>query len=168
VLRELVEMLGHNDVVSYIQSGNVAFTAARPRAGNKSISDDLAAVIAEHTGVRPAVIVIQAAELASVVRDNPYPEISDHRQLHAVFLSDPPHMEGVASVAAAVERARARGSRDDARVVGRVLYLSTPDGFATSVLRRELDRGGANRTPMRDGSARNWATVTALTKLVGH
>jgi hypothetical protein len=47
-----------------------------------------------------------------------------------------------------------------------VLYLSTPGGYAPSVLRRELDRSGANRIPMRDGSARNWATVTTLTTLM--
>jgi len=166
VLRELVESLGHTDVVTYIQSGNVAFAAALPDAENSAISDELEAVIAEQTGVKPAVIVVGAAELAGVVRDNPYPDVSDHRCLHAVFLRDPPDRAGLVSVAAAVDRARAKGSRDEARVIGRVLYLSTPDGFAPSVLRRELDRVGANRTPVRDGSARNWATVTTLATLV--
>jgi uncharacterized protein (DUF1697 family) len=167
VLRELVESLGHKDVVTYIRSGNVAFAAARADADDKTLARDLAAVIAERTGVKPAVIVIRAAELARVVRDNPFEDVSDHRLLHAVFLQEPPGQAGLASVAAAVERARAKGSRDDARVIGRVLYLSTPDGYAPSVLRRELDRGGANRTPVREGSARNWATVTTLTTLVG-
>ncbi|HEU0194175.1 MAG TPA: DUF1697 domain-containing protein [Gaiellales bacterium] len=166
VLRELVESLGHTDVVTYIQSGNVAFSAARPDADSNAISDDLQVTIAERTGMKPAVIVVRAAELAAVVGDNPYPDVSDHRLLHAVFLPEPPDQAGLASVAAAVERAREKGSRDDARVVGRVLYLSTPDGFAPSVLRRELDRVGGNRTPARDGSARNWATVTALATLV--
>ena len=165
VLRELVESLGHRDVVTYIQSGNVVFTAAQPRARNTSISDDLAAIIARRTGVEPAVIVVRAAELARVVRNNPYPDVSDHRLLHAVFLPEAPDEARLASVISAVGRARAKGSRDDARVVGPVVYLSTPDGFAPSVLRRELDRGG-NRSPIRDGSARNWATVTTLNTLV--
>lgn len=167
VLRELVESLGHTEVVTYIQSGNVAFTAKRADAGNEAISAELEALIAERAGVRPAVIVVRADELADVVRNNPFPDVSDHRVLHAVFLQEPPDTTGLAAVAAAVERARAMGSRDDARVVGRVLYLSTPDGFGRSVLRRELDRGGAKRTPMRDGTARNWATVTTLAALVG-
>ena len=166
-LRELVESLGHKDVVTYIQSGNVAFTAARAGVDNRTIAQGLEAAIAERTGVAPAVIVVRAAELVRVVRENPFPIVSDHRRLHAVFLQEPPDKLGLASVAAAVERARAKGSSDDARVVGRVLYLSTPDGFAPSVLRRELDKGGANRTPMRDGSARNWAAVTALVALLG-
>jgi uncharacterized protein (DUF1697 family) len=167
VLRELVESLGHEHVVTYIRNGNVAFAVARDAADDKTLAHDLEAVIAERTGVQPAVIVLRAAELARVVGDNPFQDVSDHRLLHAVFLREPPDQAGVASVAAAVERARAKGSRDEARVVGRVLYLSTPDGYARSVLRRELDRGGANRTPMGDGSARNWATVTTLAALVG-
>lgn len=166
-LRALVESLGHEDVVTYIQSGNVVFNAARPDAHNRTIGRDLEAAIAERTGVTPAVIVVRAAELGRVVRENPYPDVSDHRLLHAVFFQESPDEAGLVSVAAAIERARAKGSSDDARVVGRVLYLSTPGGFAPSVLRRELAKGGVNRTPMPDGSARNWATVTSLTTLVG-
>jgi uncharacterized protein (DUF1697 family) len=166
-LRDLVESLGHGDVVTYIQSGNVVFRAQQADADEAEIARSIGSAIAEETGVRPAVIVIGAGELRKVVRDNPFPEVADHRLLHAVFLPESPDPAGVESVAAAVDRARTKGGRDDARIVGRVLYLSTPDGFAPSALRRELDRGGANRTPAREGTARNWATVTALTALVG-
>lgn len=167
VLRELIESLGHSEVATYIQSGNVAFAAARSNVDDQTIANEFEVLIGERTGLKPAVIVVGAAQLERVVRDNPFPEVSDHRLLHGIFLKETPGRPELASVAAAVERAREKGSRDDARVVGRVLYLSTPDGFAPSVLRRELDRGGANRTPVRDGSARNWRTVNALVTLVG-
>ena len=168
-LREAVESLGHGDVVTYIQSGNVVFAARRAAARNQTIAADLETVIAERTGVNATVIVLGEGELARAVADNPFSfsDVSEHRRLHAVFLREPPDDAGLASVAAAVDRAREKRSRDDARVVGRVLYLWTPDGFARSVLRAELDRGGANRTPMREGTARNWATVLALAHLVG-
>lgn len=167
VLREAVESLGHKEVATYIQSGNVVFAAQPADAENAEIARSLEAAVAERTGVHAVVIVVRGAELARVVLDNPFPGVADHRLLHAVFLSEPPSGEGVASVAAAAARAREKGSRDDARIVGRALYLWTPDGFARSVLRVELDRGGANRTPMREGTARNWATVTTLAELVG-
>jgi uncharacterized protein (DUF1697 family) len=167
VLRELVESLGHEEVVTYIQSGNVAFAAVAPGADNSTIARAMETAIATRCGVNARVIVVRAAELARVVANNPFPDVTDYRMLHAVFLEAPPDNAGVASVAAAVGRAREKGSRDDARVVGGALYLWTPDGFGPSVLRRELDRGGANRTPFGDGTARNWATVTTLTTLVG-
>jgi uncharacterized protein (DUF1697 family) len=165
-LRQVVASLGHGDVVTYIQSGNVVFTAAKAKVTNISLADDLQFAIADRLAVRPAVVVLARRELSDVVRDNPFRDEGDHRLLHAVFLRDTPGPDGVASVAAAVERARSKGSRDDARVIGRTLYLWTPDGFARSILRSELSRGGQHRTPMQAGTARNWRTVNTLASLL--
>ena len=175
-LSEAIQSLGHHEVATYVQSGNVVFsahdpaaeeTAHDPAAEETVIARAAEAAIAERTGVRVAVIVVSAAELHQVVRDNPFPGVGDPKLLHAVFLPDPPGDAGIASVVSAVARVRKTGTRDDAQIVGRVLYLWAPDGFARSLLRRELDRGGASRTPMREGTARNWSTVTHLAGLLG-
>jgi uncharacterized protein (DUF1697 family) len=165
-LRVVVASLGHSDVVTYIQSGNVVFSAAKGVKDTDVLAGQLERAIAERLGVRPAVIVVSRGELAKVVRDNPFSHEEDHRRLHAVFLRIAPDVVGVASVRAAVERARAKGSSDDACVVGRTLYLWTPDGFGRSILRAELSRGGKYRSPMDGGTARNWATVTTLVTLL--
>jgi uncharacterized protein (DUF1697 family) len=167
-LRQLVASLGHGDVVTYIQSGNVVFTAAKPGANSTALADDLEIAITDRLAVRPAVMVLARGELTHVVRDNPFPGEGDHRLLHAVFLREAPGPNGVASVEAAVERARTKQSRDDAHVIGRTLYLWTPDGFARSILRSELSRGGQHRTPMQAGTARNWGTVNTLVSLLEH
>lgn len=159
-LRQVVTWLGHGDVATYIQSGNVMFTAAKPDANSLALADDLEIAIAERLAVRPAVVVLARRELTHVVRDNPFRDEDDHRLLHAVFLREAPGPNGVASVKAAVVRARSNESRDDARVIGRTLYLWTPDGFARSILRSELSRGGQHRTPMQAGTARNWGPST--------
>jgi len=165
-LRKVVASLGHGDVTTYIQSGNVVFTAAKPAANSTALADDLEDAVADRLAVRPAVVVFARRELAHVVRDNPFGDEDDHKLLHAVFLREAPGPEGVASVEAAVERARSKESRDDARVIGRTLYLWTPDGFARSVLRSELSRGGLHRSPMQAGTARNWRTVNTLVTLL--
>jgi len=167
-LRQVVASLGHGDVTTYIQSGNVVFTTAKPDANSTALADDLEIAIADRLAVRPAVVVLARRELTHVVRDNPFRDEDDHRLLHAVFLREAPGPNGVASVEAAVERARSKQSRDDARVIGRTLYLWTPDGFARSVLRSELSRGGQHRTPMQAGTARNWRTVNTLVSLLEH
>ena len=166
-LRQVVASLGHGDVATYIQSGNVVFTAAKPDANSTALADDLEIAIADRLAVRPAVVVLARAS-SRVVRDNPFRDEDDHRLLHAVFLRESPGPNGVASVKAAVERARSKESRDDARVIGRTLYLWTPDGFARSILRSELSRGGQHRTPMQAGTARNWRTVNTLVSLLEH
>src|ERR1035438_4800248 len=38
-LRQVVASLGHGDVASYIQSGNVVFTAAKPDADSTALAD---------------------------------------------------------------------------------------------------------------------------------
>lgn len=116
--------------------------------------------------MRPAVVVLARAHLLNVVSINPFRQVVDPRTLHGVFFREDPSSDRIDVVAAAVGRARVRGSRDDARVIGRTLYLWTPEGFAPSVLRRELDRGGNLIAPMHSGTARNWATMTTLLSLL--
>lgn len=82
-----------------------------------------------------------------------------------MFLREAPGPNGVVSVEAVVERARSKKSRDDVRV-GRSLYSWTPDGFARSILRSELSRGGRHRTPMQAGTARNLGTINTLVSLL--
>ena len=152
--------------MTYIQSGNVVFVASATSADEAAIANAFEAAVAERFGVRPAVVVLSRAQLQQVISSNPFRQVIDPRTLHAVFLRETPGAQGISAVSAAVERARAKGSRDDARVIGRTLYLWTPDGFAPSALRRELDRGGTLSTPARTGTARNWATVQKLVSLL--
>jgi len=159
-LRELVSSLGHADVATYIQSGNVVFST------DQSDAVELAAVleqaIAATLGVSSRVVVLSRDELAQVSRDNPYPDEPNHRAVHAIFLSGPPGPEVAERVAAAQQQVAEQGSRDTAQVVGRTIYLHTPDGYGRSDLAAALVKLGQNKTDTVTGTARNWATVTKL------
>ena len=155
-LRQLTEALGHTEVATYIQSGNVLFTS--PDADCGALADALEQAIARSLAVRPVVVVLSRADLAQVIADNPFPDEADPRCLHAVFRRQDLAPEAIAAVEAAQERARAKGSRDEAVPVGRALFLRTPDGLGRSELAAQLARSGAQA----DGTARNWATVTRL------
>jgi uncharacterized protein (DUF1697 family) len=159
-LRQIAADLGFTEVSTYIQSGNLLFAA------DTSDTADMAAAlerrIAERLGVRPAVVVISASELAGVIADNPFPHAKDPRLVHAVFRNTDLSDAGRAAVAAAVATAQSNGSRDEAVVVGRTLYLHTPDGFGRSQLAAQLAASPAQAS----GTARNWATVTRLIALL--
>jgi uncharacterized protein (DUF1697 family) len=157
-LRSVVESLGHTDVATYIQSGNVVFTAADPDATPATLAAALEEAIAAELGVKPRVVVLSAAELAAASSANPYPDQQDPKRVHAIFLIDEPDADSVAFLADAQAKAAAKGGRDEAAIVGRTLYLHTPDGFGRSELAKELSRP---RGPAQ-GTARNWATVTKL------
>lgn len=163
-LRQVFESLGHTEVATYIQSGNVVFTpggtGARP--GDAGLAATLELAIAAATGVSPKVVVLTAGELEQVVSDNPFPDPANPRLLHAVFYATGTGPDPDA-IAGAVRKVAGRGSRDEAEVRGRTLYLHTPDGFGRSELANLLlarARGAAAA-----GTARNWATVTKLVSL---
>jgi uncharacterized protein (DUF1697 family) len=106
--------------------------------------------------------VLSREDLARCVHDNPYPGETDPRLLHAVFLPDVPGPGLAAWVADAERHVRAQGSRDRAQLLGRTVYLHTPDGYPRSELRRMLARAGGPTSAALAGTARNWATVSRL------
>ncbi|MGN6680085.1 MAG: DUF1697 domain-containing protein [Streptosporangiaceae bacterium] len=172
-LRDIVIALGHTDVTTYIQSGNVLFTARRTdgapdgRTDTAVLSAELERAIAHGFGVRARAVVLSREDLASCVHDNPYPQETNPRLLHAVFLPEAPGPSMATWVAEAERRVRAKGSRDEAQVIGRMVYLHTPDGYPGSELRRALDRAGGPTSSSVSGTARNWATVSRLFELCG-
>ncbi|NED99046.1 DUF1697 domain-containing protein [Phytoactinopolyspora halotolerans] len=156
-LRDVVASLGHTDVATYIQSGNVLFTT--DRSDTSALASELEAAVAQRLGVSARVHVLSRDELARVVADNPYPDETNPKALHAVVLAGEPTAADLDRVAAANEQAAARGGSEAATVVGHVLYLHLPDGIGRSKLAAQLTRTGAAGT---HGTARNWATMTKL------
>jgi uncharacterized protein (DUF1697 family) len=170
-LRDVVTSLGHTDVMTYIQSGNVLFT---PRSADGSttgqpditaLAAELERAIADSIAVRARAVVLSREELARCVHDNPYPSETNPRLLHAVFLPEVPGPSMTTWVADAARQVRAKGSRDEARVLGRAVYLHTPDGYPRSELRRVLEKAGGPTSAAVAGTARNWATVSRLVEL---
>ena len=164
-LREAVASLGHGDVATYIQSGNVVFSSEE--TDTAALAAALEQVIAARLGVQSRVVVLSRDELAQVARDNPYPDEPNHRALHAIFLSGEPGPELAERVATAQRRVAEKGSHDTAQIVGRTIFLHTPDGYGRSDLAAELVKLGQRKTDAVTGTARNWATVTKLLSMCG-
>ncbi len=168
-LRALVTELGHTDVSTYIQSGNVLFTAAEAEAGADAatMARAISAAIAAKLGVTSPVVVVSREELAQIVAANPFPDEPDPRRVHAVLLSEPPGAELAGKLDAALAKSAAKGSRDAIASIGRTLYLHTPDGFGNSDLAVGLMRVVSAPKAGLTGTARNWATTTRLLQLCG-
>jgi len=156
-LRQLVQSLGHVDVATYIQSGNVVFTS--PDTDDDALADALEKEIAARLGVRPAVVVVSQAELAEVVAGNPFPGEDNPKFVHAVFRRSAPGPDALAAITDAHQRAAGKGCRDEYAVSGRTLYLHTPDGLGRSEFAAQLAKPAGR---IGQGTARNWATVMKL------
>ena len=163
-LRTLVAGLGHTGVSTYIQSGNVLFTApddADCAATAQVITEAIAATL----GVTSPVVVVTREELAQIIADNPFPDEPDPRRVHAVVLSEPPWPELEVKLDAARAKSAKAGGTDKVIALGRTLYLHTPDGYGRSVLAEALLRVVSSPKSGATGTARNWATMTKLLEL---
>ena len=162
-LRDLVASLGHADVATYIQSGNVLFSS--DQADTAKLAASLERAIAQTLGVQAGVVVLTRDELAQVVRDNPYAGEPNPKLVHVVFLPGDPEPGTAARLAEAEEQAARKGSRDTARLAGRAVFVHTPDGFGRSELAKLLSRGSGPMSARGAGTARNLSTVTKLLAL---
>ena len=164
-LREVVVSLGHADVATYIQSGNVVFSTGQ--SDTAALAAALEEAIAQTIGVQARVVVLSRENLTQVVRDNPYSGEPNPRAVHAIFLSGQPGPELADQVAAVQDQVAQKGSRDTAQVIGRTIFLHTPDGYGRSDLAAALVKIGQRKTDQVAGTARNWATVTKLAAMCG-
>jgi uncharacterized protein (DUF1697 family) len=166
-LREVVADLGHADVTTYIQSGNVLFSADPRDADTSALAAALATAITATLGVTAPVVVVSRDELAELIAVTPFPDEADPKRVHAVVLSGAPGAEAAGKIDEALARSAAKGARDELATVGRTLYLHTPDGFGNSELAAAVLRIVTSPRAGLTGTARNWATMTKLLELCG-
>ena len=70
-LRKVVESLGHGDVATYIQSGNVAFTSRN--TDTAAIAAKLQRALEDTLGVRSSVVVLSSSRAGPGSRRQPVP-----------------------------------------------------------------------------------------------
>ena len=166
-LREVVTSLGHTSVTTYIQSGNVLFTADRASTGELAAA--LESAITGRFGIWASVVVLSRDELARILQDNPYPDEPNPRLVHVVFLNGEPPAGLQERIAAAQSAAAAKSSHDTVTAIGHALFLHTPDGFGNSELAQSVFRiispPATQKTEGLAATARNWATATKLLAL---
>lgn len=160
-LREVAASLGWLDVRTHLQSGNVVFRAPGPDAP-ADLATALRAAVLIRLGLAPSVVVLTAAELATVAADSPFQReaVAGPTTVHAVVLSVTAGPELVAMVVD-VQARLAGSSGDRAVAVGRAVHLLLPDGLGRSRLAATITRPDA-LGPGVVATARNASTVAAL------
>ena len=153
-LRTSFEALGLEDVVTYIQSGNVVFRSSTGRA--EELAARIEGRIAEAFRIEVVVVLRTPAELRRIAGGNPFLKRgADPSRLHVVFLSGRPAKK------AAAQLDPRRSPPDEFRLEGREIYLHLPNGFGRSKLTVDY----FERSLGVDATARNWKTLTKLVAL---
>jgi uncharacterized protein (DUF1697 family) len=151
-LREALGEAGFENVATYINSGNAVLMSRKSR---ETVISTIAAICAREFGFEKAIHAVTRAEWDDLIANNPFPDaVSTPKFLHAAVLADEPEQDRVDSL-------RKFATAGEAiKVVGKVAYLHTPNGFGKSKLAEKFDKGiGVENT------ARNWNTVLKLAEL---
>ena len=150
----LFERAGCVEVRSYIQSGNLVFSA--PAAVAKALAEKVTADIERGFGMKVPVVLRTGEELRAVVRENPFLAAgADEEKCHVMFLADKPDKKACASL-------DPQRSPPDAFVVkGREVYLFLPNGMG----RTKLSNGYFDSKLATVSTARNWRTVLKLVEM---
>ena len=152
-LKSLLSSLGFEDVVTYIQSGNVVFRG--PRGDARELATGIEERITQVVGLDVAVMLRSPAKLAAIVSGNPFHDETDRSSLHVVFLDRAPENE------AAARLDPQRSPPDELSLRGAEIYLRLPNGSA----RTKLTLDYFERTLDARATARNWTTVNKLLEL---
>lgn len=153
-LRELFAGAGASDVATYIQSGNVVFTAPASRV--RSICDAVVAEMDDALGFTVPIVSRTAAALQAAVDGSPFTaEGADPTKMHVGFLAAKPTKAAVAGLDPD------RSPPDRFAVIGQEIHLLCPKGMArTKLTSTYLDRQLGTTVTVR-----NWKTTNKLLEL---
>ncbi|PZG00833.1 DUF1697 domain-containing protein [Micromonospora deserti] len=154
-LRRLVAGLGHDDVSTYLRSGNVVFGSTVRDA--EELARGIERAIADELGLTVPVLVRSSRELAAVAGGNPYADREDDpTRLLVAFLATAPEKSRVDALVVPA------GESVAFTIADREVFLHYPDGgygrsaFTNTYLEKKL---GVVAT------TRNWRSVRALTEM---
>ncbi|MGH1369228.1 MAG: DUF1697 domain-containing protein [Maritimibacter sp.] len=148
-LKSLLASKGASDITTYIQSGNVVFSAAcAPDPFLKTMWDHIEA----NHGFRKTALMVDAQTFQDRAQ---FPFATDSPKTGHIFFHTglaKPDLQMIDSL---------RAPSEEIRITDHATYLHTPDGFGRSKLAAHLE--SALGTP---ATARNLATVNALLTMI--
>jgi uncharacterized protein (DUF1697 family) len=154
-LRDSMSGLGHTDVATYIQSGNVVFTSSQDDP--TELEREIEQRIAQDSGLDVSVMVRSHEELATMIDANPFQDAAARpTELHVSFLSALPDEERLREIDPR------QFEPDEYRFGDRVMYLRCPNGLGRSKL---AAYPWERRLGLR-ATSRNWNTVSKLRSML--
>jgi uncharacterized protein (DUF1697 family) len=155
-LRKMHEALGHQEVKSYIQSGNVVFSAL---GTVQAISKKIAKAFGAQFGFATKVMVIAAERWNKIIEDNPYLEFAA-KEPKKVLVAICEGMPDAKALALLLEKT---GGPESFAIAEEVIYLYAPDGVGRSKFLAGLEKASGVAVTVR-----NWRTVEAVLRLAAN
>jgi len=156
-VRARYEELGHDDVVTYVQSGNVVSRATTRSAA--AVERAARTALTAAFGFDVEVLVRTPKQLRAVLDGNPFLRARDARPdpktLHVTFFAGAPPAARTRAVDGS------EFAPDEFRIHGREAYLWCPNGYGKT----KITNGWFERQLQVPATTRNWTTVGKLVEL---
>ena len=154
-LKALHEALGLQNVVTYIQSGNVIFTS--DTTDTTQLERDIEAAFSEKFGFHSHVVVRSLSDIQALIANTPFQNSLDKeaKWIAVLFLSTHPADNALAEIR------KAYSGPEEIVISGKDVYLYYPEGVGRSKLTSAL----LDKKLQTHGTARNWNTVLKLQEL---
>jgi uncharacterized protein (DUF1697 family) len=146
-LKVMCSDAGFSGVQTYIASGNVVLQS---KASAATVKSALEKRLAAYAGKSVGVIVRTAAEIAAVLKANPFSQKASNRTV-AIFLDKPPPDDALDHVTGQKEESVRLGKRE--------IFVHYPDGIGVSKLKIPAAKAG---------TARNMNTVAKLAAMASN
>lgn len=157
-LKTMFEGLHFENVKTYIQSGNVAFSTKSE--SDENLQGEIHDAIQKTFAFDVPVMVLDEKELMRIQQHNPFltERKEDVLKLHVTFLGEEPEK-------ALVEKLKETGHflPDEWIVEGKAVYLFCPTGYGNTKLNNNFFEKKLKVT----ATTRNWKTVHELVKMAG-
>ena len=153
-LKSSFEKLGFKNVVSYINSGNIAFDATK--STEEKICTKIEKAIEKEFGKAIPVMIREQASIKDVLDNNPFHgSYETHKQMHVLFMKGKMPKD-------AQDQLKAAGTEvEQFEVIDREIYALLKGGMAESL----MGRGLIEKKFKVSVTARNWRTVEKLAEL---
>jgi len=159
-LRTLVADLGHGDVRTHLQSGNVVCTGS---GAAPVVAQRLSSAILDELGLSVTVVARTGAEWSALMVADAIatddPNAADASGRHVTFLAAAPDPRRIDALGARA----AEFLPDRFAVVGPDVYLHVPGRYSDTKLQNAM----LERELGQVATTRNWRTVTALAGIAG-
>lgn len=152
-LVSLLEDLHCQNVMTYIQSGNVVFKSEE--RDDTQLSGRIRDEINRRCGFEPAILLLQLQDMEQIIEENPFPQAESTPQtLHVGFLASPPINPDLKKLE------ELKRDTEQFHLTNSAFYLCAPDGIGRSRLASQAER--LLGVPMTD---RNWRTICKIMEM---
>jgi uncharacterized protein (DUF1697 family) len=163
-LKAVFEECGFENVVTYINSGNIAFNCKSPRvskgdppnAAEKKLTETIEQAIEKRFAKQIPVMIREQPAFAEILANNPYEgQFESHKAMHVLFLREEMPADKLEQLLAAAPEG------EGYTVIGRELYCHLPKGVIDSLLGKSF----LEKKLKLAVTGRNWRTVEKLATL---